>query len=211
MGEKASFSLQGSLSTRTPGHSGPEVTARAHWPSPTHAPGQLCHARSTACLSAPTGPGMFFRQEISPIPQSVSNVLQVMVPTVCISLGPAPTDRGLWEWMGSEAPCDSNIWEAPAGHTFIYLLEGWMKEGEEEVERRHRRQARGRRAGLVVAVATRNPGPFALFLSSQSSKQQKVVTTHPYLQTGSHSMLNKQREEKEPAFPVCWVRGKEIH
>lgn len=86
-----------------------------------------------------------------------------------------------------------------------------MKEGEEEIERRHGRQARGRRAGLVAAVATRNLGPFALLLSSPSSKQQKVVTTHPYLQTGSHSMFNKQRAEKETAFPVSWVRGKEIH
>lgn len=86
-----------------------------------------------------------------------------------------------------------------------------MKEGEEEAERRHGRQARGRRAGLVAAVATRNPGPFALLLSSPSSEQQRIVMTHPYLQAGTHSTLNKQREEKETAFPVSWVRGKEIH
>lgn len=86
-----------------------------------------------------------------------------------------------------------------------------MKEGEEEAERRHGRQARGRRAELAAVVATRNPGPFAVLLYSPSSKQQRVVMTHPYLQAGTHSTLSKQREEKEMAFPVSRVRGKEIH
>lgn len=57
---------------------------------------------------------------------------------------------------------------------------------------------RGRKAGLVAAAATRNPGPFALLLSTLSSKLQKVKT-HPYLQVPTAHSINRERRRRQPS------------